>query len=226
MCCASVADSAVQITLGLLALGIIKPLRAAHVVVLQLLAGICAAAAAHALTPYDASLTTNLAPGMSIVKGLFLEMFLTAQLALAVFFLAVEKHKATFVAPIGIGASLFIDHLVGVAFTGASMNPARSFGPSVIYGFSGYHWIYWLGPVMGSGLAVLVYRGLKFAGYPLANPTADFDDVEMLALGSGSSRPDNSAVGNGAGPSRGNAREDGPSNSQSTAQVDKISQMA
>ena len=75
-------------------------------------------------------------------------MFLTAELILAILMLAVEKHKATFVAPVGIGLALFICHLAGIYYTGASMNPARSFGPQVvIHDFPGYHWIYCMSSV-------------------------------------------------------------------------------
>jgi aquaporin related protein len=70
-------------------------------------------------------------------------MFLTAQLVLVVFMLAVEKHKSTFLAPVGIGLALFVAELSGVYYTGGSLNPARSFGPDVVLGsFPGYHWIY------------------------------------------------------------------------------------
>jgi aquaporin rerated protein, other eukaryote len=70
-------------------------------------------------------------------------MFLTAQLVLVVFMLAVEKHKSTFIAPIGIGLTLFTAHLAGIYYTGASLNPARSFGPDLVSkSFPGYHWIY------------------------------------------------------------------------------------
>jgi aquaporin related protein len=48
--------------------------------------------------------------------------------------LAAEKHKGTFLAPIGIGLALFIAELAGVYWTGGSLNPARSFGPEVIAG--------------------------------------------------------------------------------------------
>ena len=70
-------------------------------------------------------------------------MFLTAQLVMSVFMLAVEKHKATFLAPVGIGLTLFVDHLVGLYDTGCGVNPAKSFGPEVVIGnFPRYHWIY------------------------------------------------------------------------------------
>jgi aquaporin rerated protein, other eukaryote len=70
-------------------------------------------------------------------------MFLTSQLVLMVFFLGVEKHKATFLAPVAIGLTLFVCHLCAIHFTGAGLNPARSLGPHVVVGdFPGYHWIY------------------------------------------------------------------------------------
>ena len=57
--------------------------------------------------------------------------------------LAKEKHKATFIAPVGIGLALFIAELVGVFYTGGSLNPARSFGPCVVTkSFDPEHWIY------------------------------------------------------------------------------------
>ena len=64
---------------------------------------------------------------------------LTARLMLAILLLAAEKHKATFIAPIGIGLALFVAELLGVYYTGGSLNPARSFGPAVvIQQFDGY----------------------------------------------------------------------------------------
>jgi glycerol uptake facilitator-like aquaporin len=64
--------------------------------------------------------------------------------------LAKEKHRATYIAPVGIGLSLFIRELVAVYYTGGSLNPARSFGPdAVAHQFSSNHWgllgwsVYW-----------------------------------------------------------------------------------
>lgn len=60
-----------------------------------------------------------------------------------------------------------------------SLNPARSFGPCVVlHSFPGYHWIYWLGPFLGSLLAVLFYRLIKVLEYETAAPGNDFNKQE------------------------------------------------
>ena len=101
-------------------------------------------------------------------------MFLTAQLVFTIFMLAAEKHKGTFIAPIGIGLSLFIAELMGVYYTGGSLNPARSFGPCVVLGaFNSYHWIYWVGPILGAMLASSFYMFIKALEYETVNPDQD-----------------------------------------------------
>ena len=74
----------------------------------------------------------------------------------------------------GIGLALFIAELVGVYYTGGSLNPARSFGPCVVTGvFDTEHWIYWVGPGAGSVIAVLFYQFIKILEYEVANPCQD-----------------------------------------------------
>jgi len=73
-----------------------------------------------ALYPGAMNVSTTLGGGTSIVQGLFIEMFLTALLVFTILMLAAEKHKGTFLAPIGIGLALFVAELAGVYFTGAS----------------------------------------------------------------------------------------------------------
>lgn len=143
------------------------------------MAAIAAAAVTDGLIPGPLTVGNKLSDGVSIVRGLFLEMFLTSQLVLTVYFLAVEKHRATYLAPIGIGVSVFIAHICGTNYTGTSINPARSFGPDVVAGFPGYHWIFWLGPLMGSFLAWGCYTLLKWLEYQTANPGQDAPDIDL-----------------------------------------------
>lgn len=94
---------------------------------------------------------------------------MTAILVLTVILLAAEKHKSTYLAPVGIGLTLLACHLFGVVWTGCGINPARSFGPSVVSGsFPGYHWIYWIGPMIGTFMAVGFYVLLKVCNFALS----------------------------------------------------------
>ncbi|PVI06633.1 aquaporin-like protein [Periconia macrospinosa] len=176
-------NPAVSVALALV--GAIGWLKAGLLIISQVLGGIAAAAVTSALLPGDLNVRTSLSEGTSITRGLFIEMLLTAELIFCIFMLAAEKHKATFLAPIGIGLALFIAELAGVYFTGGSLNPARSFGPDVILRtFDGYHWIYWVGPLLGAVVAVLFYRLIKVLEYETANPGADSDGGEPRHTGS------------------------------------------
>lgn len=87
--------------------------RAAIIIFAQLVGGIAAAALVDALFPGSLSVSTTLTD-TSIVRGLFIEMFLTAELVFTIFMLAAEQHQATYIAPVGIGLSLFIAELTGM----------------------------------------------------------------------------------------------------------------
>lgn len=74
---------------------------------------------------------------------------------------------------------MYTDILTGVYFTGGSLNPARSLGPCVALAkFPSEHWIYWLGPILGSCLAVGFYRFIKALEFETANPGQDFNEKE------------------------------------------------
>jgi aquaporin NIP len=63
-----------------------------------------------------------------------------------------------FPAAIAIGGAVGMDALFGGPVTGASMNPARSFGPALASGEWRDFWIYVIGPVLGAGLGSLAYE--------------------------------------------------------------------
>ena len=102
------------VTFGLCLVGALDYVRGALIAVTQIMGGITAAAVVSALFPGPLSVRTTLSARTSVSRGLFIEMFLTAQLVFTIFMLAAEKHKATFIAPVGIGLSLFIAELSGM----------------------------------------------------------------------------------------------------------------
>ncbi|GJD05083.1 aquaporin [Colletotrichum higginsianum] len=162
------------VTLGMMVVGATGYSRGILIIVSQILGGIAASGVVSAMMPNVLAVKTELGGGTTVVQGLFIEMFLTAQLVFTIFMLATEKHEGTFIAPIGIGLSLFIAELMGIFYTGGSVNPARSFGPAVVtQSFSSYHWIYWVGPVLGALLASVFYMFIKALEYETVNNVAD-----------------------------------------------------
>ncbi|KAI0358198.1 aquaporin-like protein [Trametes cingulata] len=166
-----------DVSLALLLTGVIGPVRFVLYCIAQLVGGITAAAIIYALTPGPLASNTFLGPGVNKAQGVFIEMFITSALVLAILMLAAEKHNSTPFAPIGIGLTLFVCHLWAVYYTGASMNTARAFGPAVVTGFPyHYHWIYWVGPFLGSLLGSAIYTILKHIKYWRFNPRQDTVD--------------------------------------------------
>ena len=102
------------VTLAMCLVGALPYIRGGLLFISQILGAIASAGVVSALFPGPLNVKTSLGGGTSIVRGLFIEMFLTAQLVFTIFMLAAEKHKATYIAPIGIGLSLFIAELSGM----------------------------------------------------------------------------------------------------------------
>jgi MIP family channel proteins len=90
--------------------------------------------------------------------GIILEGVMTFFLVFVVFATAVDP-KGAFnkVAGFAIGLTFSADILVGGPFTGASMNPARSFGPALVANHWNNHGVYWAGPLIGGVIAGWIY---------------------------------------------------------------------
>ncbi|KAF1354430.1 aquaporin-like protein [Lizonia empirigonia] len=170
------------VTFAMLLCRAISPIRASLLLVAQVAGSIFSSFLVSVMFPTNFNVRTTLSSGTGLARGVFIEAVLTAELVFTIFMLAKEKHKATFIAPVGIGLALFIAELVGVYYTGGSLNPARSFGPCVVTGiFDVEHWIYWVGPGIGAIIAVVFYKFIKMLEYEVANPGQDDDKYESEA---------------------------------------------
>jgi aquaporin Z len=131
-------------------------------VVAQCIGGIAAAATLLALIGRDMGLGANHLFDSSVGKSLLIEIILTFIFVLAVLG-ATSKIEHAAVAGLVIGGSLTLVHLLGIYFTGTSVNPARSLGPALFMGGSALSalWVFIVAPLIGGALAALVWRGLN-----------------------------------------------------------------
>ena len=95
---------------------------------------------------------------VSISTALVMELMVTFVLVFVIFATAVDPGGIAPLAPLAIGFAVLVDHLVAIPITGASMNPARTFGPALVSGEWANHWIYWVGPLLGGGIAGVMYQ--------------------------------------------------------------------
>ena len=71
-----------------------------------------------------------------------------------------SKESNGAVAGLVIGGALVLVHLLGIPFTGTSVNPARTFGPAIFAGTLSSYWVFLLAPLAGGALAAVVYKFL------------------------------------------------------------------
>ena len=129
-------------------------------VIFQLAGAVVASLVLKALIPnnLEMGLGRHGLSGVSPSAGFGIEIVLTFFLVWVVLSVAMDKRGPGFpIAPVAIGLVVLVDHLVGVPLTGASMNPARSFGPALVTKVWTDHWVYWLGPLAGAAIAAVLY---------------------------------------------------------------------
>jgi MIP family channel proteins len=156
------------VTLGFLSTGRIKPPLAILYIIFQLVGATLAAAMCKMIYPEAAVNAKMLGiplPGSWINSPeiiLLTEFICTFLLMTAVYGTAVDERGAPMkLGGFGIGLVVTFDILAAGKVTGASMNPARSFGPSFVYGYFPWHWwCYWVAPIAGAMAAALVYEHL------------------------------------------------------------------
>lgn len=148
------------VTLGLCLGGHITVVRSILYFIDQLLASSAACALLKYLTGGLTTPAHTLGSGVNCAQGTIMEIILTFSLLFTVYATIVDPKKGNLdgLGPLLTGLVVGANIMAGGAFSGASMNPARSFGPALVSGNWTDHWVYWVGPLIGGGLAGFIYE--------------------------------------------------------------------
>ena len=112
-------------------------------------------------------------PSVSAGSAFVYELVLTALLMFVIMAVATDTRAVGAAAAIAIGGTVGLDALFGGPMTGASMNPARSFGPALAAGQWHDFWIYVLAPVVGAAIGALAYQLVRGDQPALAEPSME-----------------------------------------------------
>ncbi|NDJ24479.1 MIP family channel protein [Nostoc sp. B(2019)] len=95
------------------------------------------------------------------LQSLLLEFVLTFILMFIIFGSGLDRRAHIGFAGLAIGLTVGMEAAFMGPITGASMNPVRSLGPAFVGGIWQHHWVYWVAPILGAQLAMIVYRQLS-----------------------------------------------------------------
>ncbi len=110
-------------------------------------------------------------PGISDLQAMVMELVLTLGLVSVILGTASKAQNVGPIAALAVGGYIALAGLWGSPISGASMNPARSFGPDLLIGSFAHYWPYVVGPLAGALLAVGV-------AYILRGPGGDLPAVQ------------------------------------------------
>ena len=148
------------VTLGF-ALSVHFPWREVAVYILgQLAAAVPGAAVLRLMFGNVFTLGTNL-PAEQVLQSLVIEILVTAILVFVIVAVATDLRAKGLPAGLATGGAVALNVLWAGPIGGASMNPARSFGPVLVSGVWTAHWIYWVGPIIGAAFGALAYEFVR-----------------------------------------------------------------
>lgn len=99
---------------------------------------------------------------LATIRNLGIEACLSFMLMLVIIAVATDRRVSSGVPGLAIGLTVVFAILIGGPITGASMNPARSFGPALFVPAAlNTYWIYLIGPSIGTVLAVIIYEAIR-----------------------------------------------------------------
>lgn len=128
----------------------------------QLLGAMLASLLVRAVFGDIADLGANL-PGLADGRALVLEVVLTFILMFVITAVATDARAAGGGAALAIGFTVMLAVMFAGPASGASMNPARSFGPALVSSTWQSQWIYLVGPMLGAVAGILSYEYLRRA---------------------------------------------------------------
>ncbi len=128
----------------------------------QFVGGILGGALLLVFFPKSSGLGTNGLYDGSIAKSLLIEVILTFVFVLAILGVT-SKVKNDQIAGLVIGLTLTLVHILGIGFTGTSVNPARSFGPALFAGGDALKnvWVFIVAPLIGAAIAAYCWKYLS-----------------------------------------------------------------
>lgn len=131
-------------------------------VIAQFVGATVGAAALMLVVGKDSGLGANALYQGNIGTSLLIEVILTFVFVFAILGVTSKTNNGA-VAGIVIGLTLTLVHILGISFTGTSVNPARSFGPALLLGGDALKcvWVFLAAPLTGGVLAALVHRFLN-----------------------------------------------------------------
>jgi aquaporin Z len=134
-------------------------------IIVQLAGATLAALFLHAVINVSATYGSNYpASGYSGLAAFWMELILTMGLVSVILGTASGAQNVGVIGAFGVGAYIALAGLWGSPISGASMNPARTFGPDLASTtFTGY-WVYIAGPIAGAALAVVIAFVLRGRG--------------------------------------------------------------
>lgn len=111
---------------------------------------------------------TEPGPGVSDLQAATMEFLLTLGLVSTILGTASKAQNVGTIAALGVGGYIILAGLWSSPISGASMNPARSFGPDLVLGNFDHYWVYVVGPILGALVAVAFAYLLRGRGGDLS----------------------------------------------------------
>jgi len=155
-----------SVTVGFLVARYMSVTRTVTYIIAQCIGGVLGSAILYGITPEENRFGMGVSkfnPNLTEAQGFGVEVLCTFMLVLTVFGTTdCRRTDLKGSVSLAIGLAAVCTHLFGIPYTGASLNPARTFGPALVVGGDSWahHWVYWVAPPIGGALAALMYKVL------------------------------------------------------------------